>query len=34
MTEIEIINYLKENRKNGVAFDFMPKDVQRWGRRP
>lgn len=30
MTENEIIDYLKENATKGVAFGFMPKDVQKW----
>lgn len=30
MTEQEIINYLKENKNKGVAFGFMPEDVQDW----
>lgn len=30
MTEQEIISYLKENRKKGTAFAFMPEDVQKW----
>lgn len=30
MNENEIISYLKENRKNGVIYDFMPSDVRCW----
>lgn len=30
MTEQEIISCLKENRKKGVAFAFMPSEVQEW----
>lgn len=30
MTEHEIINYLKENKNNGIAFHFMPEDVRIW----
>lgn len=30
MTEQEIISYLKENKKKGVIFAFMPDDVQNW----
>lgn len=30
MTEKEVILYLKENKKNGVAFDFMPSEVRDW----
>ena len=30
MTEEEIIQYLKMNRKIGIVFGFMPSDVQDW----
>lgn len=30
MTEQEVIQYLRNNRKNGVAYGFMPVDVRRW----
>lgn len=30
MTELEIINYLKENGTKGVAYGFMPQDVRKW----
>ncbi len=30
MTEQEIVSYLKENRLKGVAFGFMPLQVQNW----
>lgn len=30
MTEQEIIDYLKENKTRGVAFAFMPSEVQKW----
>lgn len=30
MTEKEIVEYLKENRTKGVAFGFMPEEVQKW----
>lgn len=30
MGEQDIIRYLKENRTNGVAFAFMPRDVTYW----
>lgn len=33
MTEQEIITYLKENRKRGVAFAFMSSEVQEWCRK-
>lgn len=32
MTEKEIVEYLKENRTKGVAFGFMPEEVQLWVR--
>lgn len=30
MDELEIVAYLKENKTNGVVYDFMPPDVRRW----
>lgn len=30
MTENQIIQYLRDNKLNGVAFCFMPKEVQAW----
>ena len=30
MTEQEIVKYLKDNKSKGVAFAFMPKEVQDW----
>lgn len=30
MKEQEIIEYLKQNKEKGVAFAFMPKEVQDW----
>jgi hypothetical protein len=30
MTENEIIQYLKDNKKNGVAYHFMPEEVKTW----
>lgn len=30
MTEQEIVDYLKENKRKGVAFAFMPEDVKEW----
>jgi len=30
MTENEIIKYLKENKNKGMAFGFMPDEVQKW----
>lgn len=33
MTEKEIIAYLKENKNKGVAFAFMPSEVQEWCRK-
>lgn len=30
MTEKEIIQYLKDNKKNGVVYAFMPEDVKNW----
>lgn len=30
MTEQKILDYLKKNRKKGVAHGFMPEDVQIW----
>lgn len=32
MTEKEIVEYLKNNRTKGVAFGFMPEEVQLWVR--
>ena len=32
MTEQEIINYLKENKSKGIAFAFMPEEVQKWAK--
>lgn len=32
MTEQEIVNCLKENKKKGIAFCFMPEDVWDWVR--
>lgn len=32
MTEQEIIEYLKENKNKGVAFGFMPEEVQIWAK--
>lgn len=30
MNETEIVEYLKENRNKGIAFDFMPNEVRNW----
>ena len=30
MTEKEIVEYLKNNRTKGIAFGFMPEEVQKW----
>lgn len=30
MTELEIIEYLKQNKEKGTAFIFMPQEVRRW----
>lgn len=30
MNEQEIIQCLKDNKKNGIAFDFLPEDVRNW----
>lgn len=30
MTEKEIIQYLKDNKKNGIIYAFMPEDVKNW----
>ena len=30
MTEQEVIEYLKNNRNNGVAFSFYPLEVKKW----
>ena len=30
MTESEIVDFLKDNKKNGIAFAFMPEEVRNW----
>lgn len=30
MIELEIIEYLKQNKEKGIIYDFMPADVREW----
>lgn len=33
MEEKEVVQYLKDNKKKGISFKFMPKEVQDWIRK-